>query len=191
MDIDIYKLWGNQFADLSKGQKQIEEMTRWIMSGLWGFKDFSEELGKLYNMDFWPIGTRDYIKAWETTAEDFQKLYSYYMDLAGLVPKDEHLALIDKFNDMNETIIDQEKEISRQAKIAGDQKKKITEQKKEIEKQKKDIADKVQEIAIQKKLVTSLKEEIAGQEKFIAAQKEEIADHKKVASELKKGLPVE
>jgi hypothetical protein len=190
MDTDIYKFWENQFISLGKGQKQIEEMTRWAMGVLSGFKGVSENFKDFYNMDFWPIETCDYIKAWETTTEDFQKLYRYYLELVGLVPKDEHWALMDKFNDMNETIHVQTEEISKQAKIVADQKKKITEQKKEIEKQKKSIAEKLQEIATQKQLVTNLKKEIADQEKIVAARKKEIAGPEKKASELKKEVPV-
>lgn len=186
MDTYIYKFWENQFMNLDKGQKQMEDMTRWITGGLSGFEEFSEKFGKLYNMDFWPIETRDYIKAWETTTGDFQKLYKYYLDLMGLVPKDEHLALINKFNDINETVNDQAEEISKQVKIVADQKKTITDQKKEIEKQKKSVVDQQKEIASQKKLITDLKKEIAGQKKIIAAQKKEIAGQKKLASELKK-----
>jgi putative ABC transport system permease protein len=191
MDTTTYKFWDNQFINLCKGQEQVEEMIQWIMSGVWGFKDFSEKFGKLYDMDFLSSGIRDYLKAWETTTEDFQKLYAYYLYLAGFVPKDAHLALIDKFNDLNEALNDRKKEIFRQARVVGDQKKKISEQKKEIEKQKKNIAEKLQEISNQKKLVTDLKEEIAGQEKLIETQKKEISDHKQTASELKEGLPAE
>lgn len=190
MDTDIYKFWENQFINLSEEQKQIEEMTRWAMGVLSGFKGVSENFGKLYKMDFWPIEACDYIKAWETTTEDFQKLYKYYLELVGLLPKDEHWALMDKFNDMNETIHVQTEEFSKQAKIVADQKKKITEQKKEIEKQKKSIAEKLQEIASQKQLVADLKKEIANQEKIVAARQREIAGQEKKASELKKEVAV-
>jgi len=190
MDQNIYKFWQDQFMNLDKGRKQIEDMTRWIMGGLGGFEELPESFGKFCNVDFWSKETQDYMKAWEITTKDFQKLFKNYLDMMGLVPRDEHLALVNDYKDIKKTVNDQEEEISKQVKIVAHQNKKITDQEKEIEKQKKSVANQQKEIASQKKLVSDLKKEIAGHEKIVAAQKNEIAGQKKLTSELKKEVPV-
>jgi DNA repair exonuclease SbcCD ATPase subunit len=176
MDQNIYKFWQDQFMNLDKGRKQIEDMTRWIIGGLSGFEALSEPFCKFWMMDFLSTETKDYMKAWESTTKDFQKIFKNYLDMMGLVPRDEHVALINTYKDIKKTVNDQAEEISKQVKIVANQNKKITDQKKEIEKQKKSVADQQKEIASQKKLVSDLKKELAG--------------HKELASELKKEVPI-
>lgn len=186
MDQYSYRHWKNQFFNLNQGQKQMEDVTKWIMGGLHDFEALSESFCKLWDIDLWPTDPPDYIKAWNTTTEDVQKLFKGYLDLVGLVSKDEYLALINKFNEMNETVNDQAREISEQENIVADQKKVITHQKKEIEKQKKMVAAKKEKIADQKKQVADLKKQIAGQKKIVTAQQKEIDGQKKIVAELKK-----
>ena len=191
MDQYSYKLWEDPFMNLEKGRKQMEDMTRWITGGLSGFEELSESFGKFWDVDFWSPETQDYMKAWETTTEDFQKLFKYYLDMMGLVPKDEHFELINQYKELNERVAGQVIEISKQKEIVADQKQMITDQKKEISKQKKLVAD-------QKELVKDLQKEIAGQKNevskqknIVADQKEKLAGQKKNVAELKKEIAVQ
>lgn len=198
MDQYIYKFWEDPFMNLEKGRKQMEDMTRWITGGLSDFEELSESFGKFWDVDFWSPETQDYMKAWETTTEDFQKLFKYYLDMMGLVPKDEHFELINQYKELNERVADQVIEISKQKEIVADQKQMITDQKKEIAKQKKLVADQKEAIADQKELVKDLKKEIAGQKNevskqknIVADQKEKLAGQKKIVAELKKEIAVQ
>jgi DNA repair exonuclease SbcCD ATPase subunit len=195
MEKYFYEFWKNQLITEEKGQKQMEDMTRWIMGGLTSYEELSEKFGKFYSMDFWSKETQDCIKAWEMKTEDFQKLFRYYLDLMGLVSKDEYLKLANKYNNMDENVTDKIKEISKQVKIVADQEKMITDQKKEIVEQKKLVADQKKEISKQKKLVvdqkklvTNLKKEISDQKKVAADQNKEIANQKKRVKALKKEI---
>jgi hypothetical protein len=174
--------------NLEKGRKQMQDMTRWIVGGLSGFEELSESFGKFWDVDFWSTETQDYVKAWDTTTEDFQKLFTYYLDMMGLVPKDEHFELIKQYKALNERVADQaieiSSEISRQKEILADQKQMIMDQKKEIAKQKKLVAD-------QKELVKDLKKEITGQKNEVSKQKKIVADQKKIVAELKKEIAVQ
>jgi len=112
MEEYFYEFWKNQLITVEKGQKQMQDMTKLIMQGLSGFEEVPEMIGKSCSMDFWFKETHGYIKAWEITREDFQKFFKDYLNLMGLVPNHEHLALINKYNDLNQSVIDQKKEIS-------------------------------------------------------------------------------
>ena len=189
------EFWKNQFINVDKGQKQMEDMTKLIMQGLSGFEEVPEMFGKFYSMDFWSKETQEYVKTWEMTTEDFQKFFKYYLDLMGLVPKDEYLKLANKYNNMDESVTDKIKEISKQVKIVADQEKMITDQKKEIVEQKKLLADQKKEISKQKKLVvdqkklvTDLKIKSSDQKKVAADQNKEIANQKKRVAVLKKEI---
>lgn len=187
------EFWKNQLITVEKGQKQMQDMTKSILQGLSGFEEVPEMFGKFCSMDFWSKETCGYIKAWEMTREDFQKFFKYYLDLMGLVPKDEYLELANKYNSMDESVTDKVKEISKQMKIIDDQEKMITDQKKEIVDQKKLVVELKKEISKQKTLVvnqkkiaTELKKEISDQKKMVADQNKEIANQKKrVAGQIK------
>jgi len=121
MEEYFYEFWKNQLITVEKGQKQMQDMTKLIMQGLSGFEEVPEMIGKFCSMDFWSKETHGYIKAWEMTREDFQKFFKDYLNLMGLVPKHEHLTLINKYNDLNQSVIDQKKEISDQNKLVAAQ----------------------------------------------------------------------
>ena len=195
MEEYFYEFWKNQLITVEKGQKQMQDMTKLIMQGLSGFEEVPEMFGKFCSMDFLSKETCDYIKAWEMTTEDFQKFFKYYLDLMGLVPKDEYLELANKYNNMDESVADKIKEISKQMKIVADQEKMITRQKKEIIDQKKLVVKLKKEISEQKtlvfdqkKLTTELKKEISDQKKMVADQNKEIANQKKRVSDLEKEI---
>jgi hypothetical protein len=174
MEEYFYEFWKNQLITVEKGQKQMQDMTKLIMQGLSGFDEVPEMFGKFCSMDFLSKETCDYIKAWEITAEDFQKVFKYYLDLMGLVPKNEYLELANKYNDMDDCIADKTKEMAKQVKIIADQEKMITDLKKEIVDQKKrgvelkkEISEQKMLVVDQQKLAADLKKEIAGQIKSI------------------------
>lgn len=177
----FYEFWKNQLINVDKGQKQMQDMTKLIMQGLSGFEEVPEMFGKFCGMDFWSKETCDYIKTLEMTREDFQKFFKDYLNLMGLVPKHEHLALINKYNDLNQSVSDQKKLVADQEKEIAYQKKIVADQKKEISKQKKLVVD-------QKKLVTDLKKEISDQKKMAADQNKEITNQKKRVADLKKEI---
>jgi len=195
MEEYFYEFWKNQSITVEKGQKQMQDMTKLIMQGLSGFEEVPEMFGKFCGMDFWSKETCDYMRAWEMTTEDFQKFFKYYLDLMGLVPKDEYLELANKYNNMDESVADKIKEISKQLKIVADQEKMITDQKKEIVDQKKlavelkkEISEQKTLVVDQKKLVTDLKKEISDQKKMADDQNKEIANQKKRVADLKKEI---
>jgi len=162
MEEYFYEFWKNQLITVEKGQKQMQDMTKLILQGLSGFEEVPEMFGKFCSMDFWSKETCDYMRAWEMTTEDFQKFFKYYLDLMGLVPKDEYLELANKYNNMDESVADKIKEISKQVKIVADQEKMITDQKKEIVDQKKRVADLEKEIAGQIKSIKQLQSRTSG-----------------------------
>jgi uncharacterized coiled-coil protein SlyX len=188
MEEYFYEFWKNQIITVEKGQKQMQDVTKLIFQGLGGFEEVPEMFGKFCSIDFWSKETCDYIKAWEMTREDFHKFFKDYLNLMGLVPKHEHLTLINKYNDLNQSVIDQKKEIADQKKLLADQKKEITRQKKVVTDQKKEISKQKALVVDQNKLLTDLKKKISDKKKAAADQNEEIANQKKRIAYLEKEI---
>jgi hypothetical protein len=181
MDQPIYKFWEDQFMNLEQTRKQIEDMTKWIMEGFSGFEVPQEPLGKFWDIDFWSAEAQNYMKLWGATAEDFKKHLTYYLDMLGWVPKDEHSELIKQYNRLNEKVANQAKEIAKQKEMVTDQKelvkalkKEVSGEKSKVSKQKKIVADQKEKIADQKKIVADLKKETSDQNKSIKQLQKQI-----------------
>jgi chromosome segregation ATPase len=157
----------------------MEDITEWIMGSFSGFEVFSEPFGKFWDIDFWSAEALNYMKLWDTTAEDFTKHFADYLELMGWVPKDQHSELIKQYNVLNKRVADQAIEISKQKELLADQKQTIMDQEKEITKQKEFVTD-------QKELVKALKKEVSGQKNKVSKQKKIVADQKKMITDLKK-----
>jgi hypothetical protein len=201
--------------DADEGKKQLKNMVNWVDFGIGGFEDLTAMFTKFCWLDWMP-GVKnmpDYLDTWKIATKGYTKSVHDYMDLIGLVSKDEHVALIGKYKElkktfksqeeeimakddlitdkkkqmssMKATITKQKKEIENQKKIAAGQKKELLSQNRKMENQKKQVADQKEELAAQKKEIAFQKKAIADQQKEIAAQKKMLAEQK---SEITNGL---
>ncbi len=89
----------------------MEDMSEWMKQGLRGFEDLTAMFRKSYGLDDMAEGTNAYLKSWEKAAEDFRKSFRDYLDLMGMVPKDEHLELVEKYEDLKKKVADQDETI--------------------------------------------------------------------------------
>ena len=111
VDRHFLELWGNLLINAAKGQKQIEELTQWINQGLKGFEGQNAIFRKFYGLNSLDQESPDFLKASKNAADDFQKSLKEYLDLMGVVRKDEHLKLVGKYEDLKKKAADQEETI--------------------------------------------------------------------------------
>ena len=55
--------------------------------------------------------TPAYMESWEKASENFLESFKDYLELMGMVPKDEHLALVKKYEELKEKVAGQEETI--------------------------------------------------------------------------------
>jgi chromosome segregation ATPase len=186
--------------DAVEGKKQLENTVSWIDFGIGGFEDLTATFRKFCWLDWMPGGKDlpDYFDTWKMAMEDYTKSYHDYLNLIGLVSKDEYLALIGKFKELKETFKSQEKEILAKDDRIAEQKKQmsrmkatITKQKKEIENQKKIAAGQKKELLSQNRKMENQKNQVADQKEQIAAQKKEIAVQKRAVADQQKEIAVQ
>ena len=155
--------------DADEGKKQLENMVNWVDYGFGGYEDSTAMFRKLCGLDWIPEvkDMSNYLDTWNLAMKDYTKSFHNYLGLIGLVSKDEHLALIDKYKELKKTFESQGKEILERDDRIADQKKQmssmeaiLTKQKKEIENQKKAVADRQKEFANQKKMLADQRKEI-------------------------------
>ena len=132
MDKQFLEFWGNFLLSAAKGQRQLEEMAKWINQGFSGFEDLNAMFRKFYGLDRLTEKSPDYLKTSEKAEADFRKSLVDYLSLFGVVPRQAHLMLVEKYERLKkkvaaqeETIrhlrmLLQEKEVDQAAKILGE-----------------------------------------------------------------------
>lgn len=120
MDKNFLEFWGNFLINVAKGQKQLEDMAKWMGQGFKGFEDLTVMFRKFYGLDRLAKGSPDYLKMREKAQEAFQNSFKDYLSLFGVVPKEEHLALVKKYEELNEKVAAQEETIKHLRILLGE-----------------------------------------------------------------------
>jgi len=112
MDKHFLEFWGNFLINAAKGQKQLDDMSKWMQQGFKGFDEFTDMFRKFYGLEHMEKDTSSYMETWKKASENFQKSYKDYLHMMGVVPKDEHLTLVRKYEKLKEKIAAQEETIN-------------------------------------------------------------------------------
>ncbi len=112
MDRQFLEFWGNFFTNAAKQQKRLEDLSKWIQQGFTGFDELTTMFKKFYGLEHMEKDSPAYKKHWETASEKFLDSFKDYLNLMGMVPKEEHLALIKKYKDLTEKVAAQEETIN-------------------------------------------------------------------------------
>ena len=102
MDRQFLEFWGNFLLNAAKGQKQLEDMAKWMGSGFTGFDELTSLFRKIYGLEGVSKESSDYLKMWSGAQEDFKKSFKDYLALLGVVPRDEYMALVKKYEELKE-----------------------------------------------------------------------------------------
>jgi hypothetical protein len=111
MDSHFLEFWGNYLTNAAKGQKQLEDMAGWMGQGLRGFEYLTTLFRKTYGLDRIPEDSPDYLKTWKKAEQDFRTSFKDYLSYFGVVPGEEHLALVKKYEELKEKAAAQEETI--------------------------------------------------------------------------------
>ena len=111
MDKHFLEFWGNFMLNAARSQKHLEELTEWVHKGFTGFEDFSSLFRKIYGLEETSAGSADSVSTWKKAQEDFMKSMKDYLNLLGVVPLEEHMALVRKYEDLKEKVASQEETI--------------------------------------------------------------------------------
>ena len=111
MDPHFLEFWGNFLVNASKEQRRLKDLYKWMQQGFNGFDDLTEMFRKFYGLDHLEKDTPVYLETMKKASENFLESFKDYLDLMGMVPKEEHLALVQKYEALKEKVADQEKTI--------------------------------------------------------------------------------
>lgn len=124
MDEKFLELWGNLLLSAARGKKQTNDVFRWMQSGFPNFndtssnkqsypdfKELSEMFHRLYGLDQLSTQSEKYKEMSDKALQDFQKSFKDYLNSMGIVSRDEHLTLIQKYEKLKAKCADQEETI--------------------------------------------------------------------------------
>jgi hypothetical protein len=111
MDPHFLEFWGNFLVNASKEQRRLKDLYEWMQQGFKGSDDLTEMFRKFYGLDHMEKDTPAYLETMKKASENFLESFKDYLDLMGMVPKDKHLALVQKYEALKEKVADQEETI--------------------------------------------------------------------------------
>lgn len=111
MDREFLEFWGNYLLAAAKGQRQLEELNRWMRRGFSGFEELSAMFKKYYGLQDPRREDSDSTQAWQKAAAEFQNSFNAYLNLMGLVPEDKYRGLEQKYAALQKKAAEQEETI--------------------------------------------------------------------------------
>jgi hypothetical protein len=111
MDKEFLEFWGNLLLNAAKGQEHLDDMTKCISEGFKGFEQQLSLFRKCYGLEHEEESSPKYTEMSSKAASDFQNSYKEFLGLMGFVPKEEYLALAEKYEALKEKLNSQEETI--------------------------------------------------------------------------------
>jgi uncharacterized protein YukE len=100
MDASFLEFWGNLLISIARGQKQLDDMRRWVQHGFPGADDLTNLFGKAYGWNQFPQKPTARGELSKETFDRFRQSYRGYLELLDVVPRTEY----DKLQQENKSL---------------------------------------------------------------------------------------
>jgi len=111
MDRHFLEFWGNYLLSVARGQKQLEDMARWIHQGFKGTDEMTTMFKNYYGLEDYDRSNPESTSAWEKATVDFRKSFGDTFRSMGWISneeyqtlKEENRALKNKLSAQDQTI---------------------------------------------------------------------------------------
>jgi hypothetical protein len=111
VDNNYLEFLGNLFLSAAKSKKQMEDIFKLSRQGFKGFEEMSSMFRKFYGLENIEKDAPEYIKTWQKATEEFQNTFREYMSMVGVVPKEDYISLVEKYEALKKKVADQEETI--------------------------------------------------------------------------------
>lgn len=111
MDRYFLEFWGRSLLNAAKAQKQREELEEWIRQGFRGFEKLNNMFLEFYGFDRLNEESPDYIELRKKAEEEFRRSLHDFLRLFGVVSEQEHRALVERCNELEQRVAAQEETI--------------------------------------------------------------------------------
>jgi len=111
MDKNFLEFWGNLLISIAQGQKQMEDMTRWLNQDLTGLDSLMAPFKRFYGLDQVPPSTAKYEELWSKQLKSFQDSFQEYLKLLDVVPRREYQKVQEENQTLRKQIVEMERAI--------------------------------------------------------------------------------
>ncbi len=111
MDDKYLEFLGNLFLSAAKSQKQMDDLFKLSRQGFRGFEEMSTMFRKFYGLENIEKDTPEYKKSWRNAGEEFQKAFREYLTMVGVVPKEDYISLVEKYEQLKKKVAGQDETI--------------------------------------------------------------------------------
>lgn len=116
MDRHFLEFWGHILLNAAKGQKQLEDLAKWLPRGFFNLQDLTPLFQQAYGLEQVDQESPDYLNLWKKAEATFRESFQEYLHLLGGVPREEYAALAERYEKLKEKVAQQEETI-RQLKM--------------------------------------------------------------------------
>ncbi|MFZ5448213.1 MAG: hypothetical protein ACOZFS_06205 [Thermodesulfobacteriota bacterium] len=121
MNRHFLEFWGKALLEAAKSQKQMEDLAKWLPRGFLGFQDFTQLFKTAYGLNEVAEDNSDFLALWKKAEENFRDSFKDYLNLLGVVPREEYAALARKYDELQVTVAEQA-EIIKHLRMLADEK---------------------------------------------------------------------
>jgi hypothetical protein len=111
MNRHFLEFWGKALLQAAKSQEQLEDLAKWYRRGFPGFPDYNQLFKATYGLDELGEENPDYFALWKKAEEDFRNSFKDYLNLLGMVPREEYATLARQYEELKEKVAEQEETI--------------------------------------------------------------------------------
>jgi hypothetical protein len=120
MNRHFLEFWGKALLQAAKSQKQVEDLAAWFHRGFLGFQDYTKLFKNSYGLDELEENSPDFVNMWKKAEEDFRDSFKDYLNLMGVVPREEYAALARRCEELEAKIAEQEENLKHLRLLAED-----------------------------------------------------------------------
>ncbi len=120
MNRHFLEFWGKALLLAAQSQKQMEDLAQWFQRGFLGFPDYTRLFKSSYGLGEAAEESADYLTLWKKAEEDFRRSFQDYLNLLGVVPREEYAALEEENAKLTEKVAEQEETIKRLRMLADE-----------------------------------------------------------------------
>lgn len=120
MDKRFLEFLGNLLLSTAKGQEEMENLNQWFRQGFAGFEELTRMFQNFYGLNQLKVNSIDYKETLEKAQHDFRRNLSEFIRYFNVVPKDEYMELLKKYEALKEEMAAQKETINNLKQLSGE-----------------------------------------------------------------------
>lgn len=111
MNRRFLEFWGKALLQAAQSQKQLEDLAKWCQRGILSFQDYTQLFKTAYGLDQVEEDSPDSFAPWKKAEENFRESFKEYLNIFGVVPREEYAALARQYEELRAKVAEQEETI--------------------------------------------------------------------------------